>query len=99
MDQNTKDVLADPDKRPRHAYEELPVYAPSSRIVLDKEQIKENIRNIKKGSSPGRAGLRGEHLRLLLDADTGTFDLLCQVLGLIANAELPESIRLGLAVG
>ena len=44
-------------------------------------------------------GLRGEHLRTLLDADSGTFDLLCDVLDLMANADVPDQIKSALAVG
>ena len=95
----TKTSLANPDKRPRWAYEALPEFAPTDRFALDREQVMQNIRSIKKGSSPGRAGLRGEHLRLLLDTDSNTFELLCQVLDLIANADIPTSVKNSLAVG
>ena len=47
LDATTKGELSDPEKRPPNAYEPLPVYAPGPPVVLDCEQIKQNIRDIK----------------------------------------------------
>ena len=99
MNDETKAALTDPEKRPRDAYEPLPQYPATAPVVLDPERIKENIRSVKKSSSPGRAGLRGEHLRLLLDTDSGTFELLCQILNYIANADVPDHVKMALRLG
>lgn len=99
LDSSTNATLTDPEKRTRRAYEPLPQYGASAPIALDPVQTKQNIRNIKKASSPGRAGLRGEHLRLLSDTDSGTSELLCEARAYIANADVPDYLKLALAVG
>ena len=59
-----------------------------------------NLRTTKRGSAAGRSGLRGEHLRILLeDADESSFGLFADVLDFVPNAQIPNEIKHALALG
>ena len=56
------DYLTDPARRPVHQQRVLPDTAPTQRIELDRKLMAQTIRGIRRGTAPGRSGLRGEHL-------------------------------------
>ena len=100
VDDFTLDALSDPERRPRDFQQPLPHVNRPSRVVLDRDKFLCNIRSTKRGAAPGLSGLRGEHLRILLEApDCSSFDGIYFVANLLANAEIPECIRRLLAIG
>ena len=94
------DYITDPARRPMQQQRPIPEHAPTLRLELDRKLMAQNIRNIKRGTAPGRSGLRGEHLRVFVESvDDDGFELFVKVMEKLANADVPaeviEAVRLG----
>ena len=83
------DYLTDPSRRPREQRREIPEHLPTNSIELDQKLLAQHIRDIKRGTAPGRSGLRGEHLRPLVESvDDIGFEFFTKAMEKLANARV-----------
>ena len=98
----TLQELRDPTRRPNEPYAPLhpsiselqpdqPVHLPDDLIIM-------NLRRARKGAAPGLSGLTTDTLRILLDDDTATTNLI-RVARHFAQASIPAEIARAIGLG
>ena len=98
----TLNELRNPLLRPSVPNEEIPQdilnFRPTEKIKIDATQLMDALRSAGRGSAQDLAGMRYEHLRVLIEDDEAwcTFTQLAQA---FARAEVPEEIMQGLRLG
>ena len=94
--------LADPSTRPERLFEPLPDgvlnYRPADPIKLQKHHIAAALRGADSGSAPDLAGMRYEHLRVLLEDET-VWTMFCDLAQDIARAKVPAEVMQALRLG
>ena len=98
----TYDQLTDRDRRPRELSEELPaealLHVPAQPIQLDEGMLARSLRQAGRGSAADLAGMRYEHLRVLLE-DEDAWSLFTTLAQDFAQATVPASVLQALRLG
>ena len=98
----TLDQLKDPQRRPTALTEPLPDAAlrhrPANQLKLESDKLAQALRGAGRGSAPDLAGMRYEHLRVLIEDDSA-WNLFAVLAQDFARAELPASVLQALRMG
>ena len=98
----TLQELRDPTRRPNEPYAplhpSLSEFQPDQPIHLPDDLILMNLRRARKGAAPGPSGLTTDTLRILLDDDTATTNLI-RVARHFAQASIPAEIARAIGLG
>ena len=93
----TLQELQDPEPyAPLHP--SLSEFQPDQPVDLPDDLILMNLRRARKGAAPGPSGLTADTLRLLIDDDTATTNLI-RVAGHLAQASIPAEIARAIGLG
>ena len=98
----TLDELKDENLRPAELTAELPEntfsFSPDRPVKLESGSLMRALKSAGRGSARDLAGMRYEHLRVLLDDEDAWF-LFAAFAETLARAEVPEEIAAALALG
>ena len=98
----TLQELRDPTRRPNEPYAplhpSLSEFQPDQPVHLPDDLILMNLRRARKGAAPGPSGLTTDTLRILLDDDTATTNLI-RVARHFAQASIPAEIARAIGLG
>ena len=98
----TLQELRDPTRRPNEPYAplhpSLSEFQPDQPVHLADDLILMNLRRARKGAAPGPSGLTTDTLRILLDDDTATTNLI-RVARHFAQASIPAEIARAIGLG
>ena len=101
-DDATLSKLTDRELRPRQLSQEIPAAAlahqPSHEIELEADRLTRALRTAGRGSAQDLAGMRYEHLRVLLE-DDGLWELFRGMAQDFARAKVPEDVMQALRLG
>ena len=99
---NTLQELQDPARRPNAPYAplhpSLSEFQPDQPVDLPDDLILTNLRKARKGAAPGPSGLTADTLRILLDDDTATSNLI-RVARKLAQAGIPAAVAQAIGLG
>ena len=94
--------LTNNELRPRQLSAQIPADAlshrPIQRLELDRKQLLGALRRAGRGSAPDLAGMRYEHVRVLLEDDE-LWALFCDLAQDFARADVPEAVMHALRMG
>ena len=100
--QETLDELTNVDLRPIELSQELPTAAmefqPQDQLDLDPKQLLQALRSAGRGSAPDLAGMRYEHLRVMVDEEQD-WALISELAQDFARANVPEEVMQALRLG
>ena len=99
---DTLQELQDPTRRPPEPYAplhpSLSEFQPDQPVDLPDDLILMNLRRARKGAAPGPSGLTADTLRILIDDDTATTNLI-RVARHLAQASIPAEIARAIGLG
>ena len=100
--EDTYEQLTNEERRPRESTEEPPAdalhHVPSEPIKLDQVMLARSLRGAGRGSAPDLAGMRYEHLRVLLE-DEEAWAMFTELAQDFAQARAPNQVLQALRLG
>jgi hypothetical protein len=98
----TLNELTDPELRPNQLTEDLPreasSFRPAVQLKLDNDMLAQSLRSAGRGSAQDLAGMRYEHLRVLIEEDQ-EWAMFCEMAQEYARAAVPDEVMQALRLG